>query len=198
MQQRSLETRARLLAAALKRFAQDGYNAASVDAICAEAGVSKGAFYHHFPSKQALFLALLQGWLTTIEGGLDAAHRGRVPETLMEMTGMLPAVLAAADERLLMFLEFMLQASRDDQVWQATIAPYRRYQEYFAALIRQGIAEGSLNDVDPHVAARLLVSLAIGLLLQGALDPGNTDDWEEIAREGMKILLKGLEKQNHA
>ncbi len=197
MQQRSLETRARLLEAALKCFAKDGYNAASVDAICAEAGVSKGAFYHHFPSKQDLFLALLQGWLTTIDGGLDAARHGSVPETLIEMTEMLPAILAAADERLLMFLEFLLQASRDEKVWQATIAPYRRYQDYFAALIREGIAEGSFDDVNPQVAARLLVSLAVGLLLQGLLDP-NGADWEEVAREGMKIILKGLAKQDHA
>jgi len=51
MQQRSEETRARILDAAIRRFAIAGYDAASVEDICTEAGVSKGAFYHHFPTK---------------------------------------------------------------------------------------------------------------------------------------------------
>ncbi len=66
MQARSEETRTHILEAALRRFANHGYSAASVDEICAEAGVSKGAFYHHFPSKQALFLELLNEWLDKI------------------------------------------------------------------------------------------------------------------------------------
>ena len=44
---------------AIKLFSSTGYNKASVDDICAQAGISKGAFYHHFKSKQELFLALL-------------------------------------------------------------------------------------------------------------------------------------------
>lgn len=195
MQQRSLQTRARLLDAALKCFARQGFNAASVESICAEAGVSKGAFYHHFPSKQALFLVLLEGWLTTIEGSLDAAHSERVPDTLLEMTDLLPLILETADERLPMFLEFMLQAIREEQVWQATIEPYHRFQEYFAALIRRGIAEGSFAGVDADAAARTLVSLAVGLLLQGVLDPQGAD-WGETARQGMRIFLKGLKQDN--
>ncbi|MBE3119463.1 MAG: helix-turn-helix transcriptional regulator, partial [Candidatus Atribacteria bacterium] len=78
-QQRSEETRARILDAAVRRFAVAGYDAASVDDICAEAGVSKGAFYHHYPSKQAIFLALMQGWLTMIDMGMDAARKDTVP-----------------------------------------------------------------------------------------------------------------------
>ncbi|MEJ5241152.1 MAG: TetR/AcrR family transcriptional regulator [Anaerolineales bacterium] len=191
MQQRSLETRARLLDAALKRFARDGYNATSVETICADAGVSKGAFYHHFPSKQALFLALLEGWLTTIQGGLEASRRERASETLMEMSNLLPSVLDSADARLPMFLEFLLQAMRDQQIWQATIEPYRRYRQYFAQIIQQGIADGSFGKVDPQIAGQILVSLALGLLLQGLLDPEG-GDWEKVAQESMKIFLKGL------
>jgi AcrR family transcriptional regulator len=191
MQQRSEETRTRLLEAALKRFANLGYNAASVDDICADAGVSKGAFYHHFPSKQAVFLALFDDWLGTVNAGLEAARQETVPETLLRMTEVLPAVLASADERLPMFLEFWLQASRDESIWQATIAPYHRYQEYFAAFIRQGIQEGSFAPVDPQAAARTVLAMAVGFLLQGLLDPHGAD-WEEVVRAGMEIILKGL------
>src|SRR5205823_1982312 len=53
------ETRAELLSAALRVFAQRGYRQASVDEIAAEAGYSKGALYWHFSSKEELLVALL-------------------------------------------------------------------------------------------------------------------------------------------
>ncbi|MEJ5224083.1 MAG: TetR/AcrR family transcriptional regulator [Anaerolineales bacterium] len=192
MQQRSEETRTRILEAALRRFANHGYSAASVDEICADAGVSKGAFYHHFRSKQHIFLELLNLWLDGIDAGLETARRETVPDTLQGMTAALPAIFASADGRLPMFLEFWLQASRDEAVWQATIAPYQRYTQYFTALIEQGKAEGSFRaDVDAPSAARTLVGFAVGLLLQGLLVPSGVD-WEKSAREGVEIFLKGL------
>ena len=94
-QQRSEETRGRILDASVRKFAIAGYDAASVDDICSEAGVSKGAFYHHFPSKQSVFLALMNGWLSMIDLGLAAVHKETVPETFIEMTNLLPGVFAA-------------------------------------------------------------------------------------------------------
>jgi AcrR family transcriptional regulator len=191
VQQRSEETRARILDAAVRRFAIAGYNAASVDDICAEAGVSKGAFYHHYPSKQAVFLALMQGWLGMISTSINTTRKCSVPETLVQMTNLLPGVFAAAEDRLPMFLEFWLQASRDEKIWNAVIAPYRQYQEHFSKLVEDGIIEGSLKPVDSHAAAQMIVSLAVGLVLQGVLDPHGAD-WEKTARTSMQILMNGL------
>ena len=58
---------------AIKLFSSRGYNASSVDDICKDAGISKGAFYHHFESKQMLFLALLDGWLQFIDNAIEAS-----------------------------------------------------------------------------------------------------------------------------
>jgi len=54
-----LQTRERLLDAALEVFSRRGYSAASVDEIAAEAGYSKGAVYSNFSNKEELFLALI-------------------------------------------------------------------------------------------------------------------------------------------
>lgn len=201
MQARSEETRTHIMEAALRRFANHGYSAASVDEICVDAGVSKGAFYHHFPSKQALFLELLNEWLNTIDAGFEAVRKETVPETLLAFTDMLPGIFAADTYayvrrkcgHLLMFLEFWLQASRDEAVWQATIAPYERYQHYFTALVEQGQAEGSFRtEIDAPSAAKAIVGLAVGLLLQGLLT--SEADWQKTARVSMEVLLNGLMK----
>jgi hypothetical protein len=112
----------------------------------------------------------------------------------MAMTDMLPGIFATADGRLPMFLEFWLRASRDEAVWQATVAPYQRYQQYFSALIEQGKAEGSFRaDIDSQSAAKAIVAIAVGLLLQGLLAPDGTD-WQKTARESVSVLLRGFAK----
>src|SRR6266576_3689600 len=57
-QQRSEATTGALVEAARELFAQDGYAAASLDAVVAKAGVTKGALYHHFAGKRELFAAV--------------------------------------------------------------------------------------------------------------------------------------------
>jgi len=191
MQQRSEETRTKIMEAAVKLFSKRGYNKASVDEICEEAGISKGAFYHHFKSKQALFLALLDGWLQFVDNAIEATKDKTVPETFMQITQAFPFVFETAGENLPMFLEFWLQASRDKKIWEAGIAPYRRYHKYFTSLIKKGVDEGSFVEVDPELASRMIVSTAMGLLLQSLLDPKGAD-WEKVARESTNMLVSSL------
>ena len=57
----SVKTKDKLLMAAEQRFLQKGYTATTVDEICSSAGATKGAFFHHFPSKEALALTVVEG-----------------------------------------------------------------------------------------------------------------------------------------
>jgi AcrR family transcriptional regulator len=192
-QVRSEETRTRILEAALDLFARDGYDATGVAQICQRCGMSKGAFYHHFPSKQAVFLVLLEEWLATLEKEMrEAAERSSsVPEALRQMVSRMQGVMQVADGRLSFFLEFWTQARKDPQVWERTIQPFRQYQRLFALLIQRGIDEGSFRPVDADLVSHALVSMAVGLLLQGVVDPAVTR-WEEVTAQAVEFFIQAM------
>jgi AcrR family transcriptional regulator len=60
-------TRQALIAVATRLFAERGYEATSIDAVLQEAGVSRGAVYHHFSGKEALFEAVLEALETRVQ-----------------------------------------------------------------------------------------------------------------------------------
>src|SRR2546421_3415411 len=76
--ERRARTRAALLRAAGRVFAEHGFHRATLEAVAAGAGVSKGALFHYFPSKEQLFLALLEDRLGAGVGDIEAglAERG--------------------------------------------------------------------------------------------------------------------------
>lgn len=191
--QRSQTTRSQLLDAALTSFAARGYAAASVDDICQAAGVSKGAFYHHFSSKQALFLALLDRWLEAFDrqAAMLQGQDLTVGATLTELAELAAPLFRDAAGQLPMFLEFWSQAAREPAVWEATIAPLARYRQFFAGLLAEGVAEGALKPIDAETVARMLIAVALGLLLQSVLEP-TAADWGQITQESVQIMLRGL------
>jgi len=194
MQERALETRARLTESAIACFVESGYDATSVQTICERAGASKGAFYHHFPSKQDVFLQILNEWLEGLSAQMrDSSTRAAtVPEAFHNMASLIQRVFREASGQLPMFLEFLAKARLEPGVWEMTVAPYRIYREYFANLTAQGISEGSLRDVNPDVAAQLIVAAAVGLLLVGLLDPEQTD-WGKTSEDCLRLLISSLE-----
>jgi AcrR family transcriptional regulator len=197
MQQRSESTIQQIMASAIQCFSRSGYEASSVADICAQAGVSKGAFYHHFPSKQALFLAILDEWLEGIDTRLfsQRVENEPVPLSIARMADTLGYVFKAASGQLPMYMEFMVQASRDKAVWAAAIAPYLRFQQQFAGLLEQGKKEGSIMpDVDAQAVSWSLLSLAIGILLQGVVDPGAAD-WDKVTKTGVQLILDSIKKE---
>jgi hypothetical protein len=107
------------------------------------------------------------------------------------MAAIAGSLFQTADIHLPIFLEFWTQANHDPQIWETAIAPYRRYQNYFAEMIQEGIEQGSLQPVDAQLAARVVVSLAVGMLMQSLFDPSITD-WQTEAKRSMELLLNGL------
>jgi AcrR family transcriptional regulator len=196
MQHRSEETRNHILTAATQLFSKNGYDATGVAEICLAAGVSKGAFYHHFPTKQAAFMELLNSYLNGIDAGFNLMRQEThdVPQVILQMAEMVGSLFQTADIHLPIFLEFWTQANHDPQIWEATVAPFHRYQSYFAEMIQEGIAEGSLHPVDPQQAARVLVSLAIGLLMESLFDPQVTN-WKNEARQSLELLMNGIARR---
>jgi TetR/AcrR family transcriptional repressor of nem operon len=66
------DVRTRILEAALAKLREQGYTATTVDDLCRAAGVTKGAFFHHFGSKEAATLAAIEHW-NTVTGRLFEA-----------------------------------------------------------------------------------------------------------------------------
>lgn len=196
MQERSAITRGHLIETANQLFSRNGYDATGVAEICLAAGISKGAFYHHFPSKQTLFLAILEQWLVGLDTAFGETRQQavNVPEALLQMADLSGQVFQSADVHLSIFLQFWTQAQRDELIWKATISPYRRYETYFATLIREGIAEGSFREVDADLAARSLVGLALGLLMQALFEPHELD-WAAEVRNRVQFFLDCISRR---
>ena len=77
------ETRAALVAAARREFAEHGYSSASIRSICSAAGVTTGALYFFFRNKEELFEAVVSPLMERVTGLLGAHHRGELADGIV-------------------------------------------------------------------------------------------------------------------
>lgn len=92
--------RERLLAAAVKIIRQKGFAATTVDELCREAGLTKGAFFHHFASKEALGVAAADHWAAVTTALFAGApyHAGRrALDRLLAYVDFRAALIAGRD-----------------------------------------------------------------------------------------------------
>ena len=181
-------TRRAVLAAARRAFGSKGYAQASVDEIAAAAGVTKGAVYHHFSGKEALFRAVH----AEVEG--DALRRAAAADT--------PD--APPIERIVATLNGYLDAALDEEIRRITLVDgpallglepdvpdYRAAHDAEREFIAAAIASGQMADLDPDVLAHLIFGLALqcGLIIARAEEP---DAARKALGPALAAMLRGL------
>ena len=96
--ERGQATRAHLVDVASRLFAERGYDGTSIEAVLAEAGVSRGSLYHHFPGKDALFWAVLEGVAARVGQQLADATRD-APDPVAALRAECLAWIRLADDQ---------------------------------------------------------------------------------------------------
>jgi len=87
--ERGLATRAHVIEVATRLFAEHGYDDTSIEAVQAGSGVSRGSLYHHFPGKEALFLAVLEDVAARVgQQGEDVARDAPDPVAALRAGGL--------------------------------------------------------------------------------------------------------------
>lgn len=194
MQSRSVITRQKILTTSYELFSHQGYEATGVALICEKANVSKGSFYHHFPSKKDVFFALIEDWVENIQNQFAAIKQDEdtIPNQFIAMVPALSSVFSEADQ-IPFFLEFWLQAMRDREIAQRTIKPYFTFMTMFEKMFEKGIAEGSIDPTsDPHQSMRLIMAFALGLIMQSMIEPSR-ENWDEVTKYSVEKVLAGLQ-----
>ena len=177
-QARTLATRRRLLDAAEKAFARDGFEAARLEDIAGLAGYTRGAFNANFRSKEDIFFALLENWVDERIGEVNALlAREQSPAKRLRALRQHYAQLAK-DRRLVLFsLEFKLYAIRHPEAHARLRVRQRRIRASIGDLLcRLAEATGHKLPVPSTAAAAALGAVSNGLLLEHLVDNATIGD----------------------
>jgi AcrR family transcriptional regulator len=187
--ERRAATVAAILASARALFGARGFEAASIDDIAEGAHVAKGAVYHHFESKEAIFTKVLEG----------------VQMEILHMPAP-PAARAEADlaDRMADGVEHYLLAASAPEIRRIllidgpAVVGWRRWREiddqYFGAGARQANA-ALLGEGASPAEIDALTHLIMGAVMEAAMVCATADDVEDSARSltaALRRILKGL------
>jgi len=167
-----LQTRERLLDAALEVFSRRGYYAASVDEIAAEAGFSKGAVYSNFSSKEDLFLALIdRRFATDVQGYPGIAHFMSNGLQFEKDPKFKELVTQDRTWNMLM-MEFFLYAIRDEanrEKLATRLEQLRKIMEENLSALYAQLGKEPMLPVEELPWS--IFSLGVGMILQLYIDP---------------------------
>jgi len=176
------------LIAATRLINQRGYRGASVEDISAQLHVTKGSFYHHNEGKDDLVADCFKRSFAVVRRAQLASR------DLPDQWQRLASVAAALVEYQLSDEGPLLRASAmgalPPPLRQNMAERYNRISERFAAMISDGVAEGTLRPVDPLIAAHMLNSMLNAAASLSAWVPGVTRD--EAAALFARPLLRGV------
>ena len=184
--------RGELLEAGWRCLRQTTFPQLTVDQLCAEAGVSKGAFYGHFRSKQDFLLALLEQDATELDGVMERME-GSEANALRRLRGFARAMLSRDRGRAQVRADLWAEMPNQAAVRALLASKVAERRGRLRAWIEEGVRVGELSDTPANALASLLLAVGDGLSLHAGLDPG-AFRWENISR-AVDLLLAGLARE---
>lgn len=176
--ERTRATRRKLLDAAKRIFAQDGFEGARLEDIAARAGYTRGAFYANFKSKEDIFFALFEEWARErIESITKDLRRHSDREAKLIALRTHYAELATDRRLVLISMEFKLFALRHPEAHTRLCSRHRRIRASFGELFSEIMdALGRKLPIAYPAASACLGALSQSLLLEHLLDPKTLSD----------------------
>ena len=184
-------TRQRILAAAVEVFAEKGYHTAAVDDIVRISETSKGAFYFHFPSKQDIFIALVDELAATLLGQTEAAI-GQKRGALAKIDAALRTVFDAfSGHRRLAKILLVDMVGVGHALDMKLLALHERFAAMIRRYLDQAVAEGSIPPIDTEIAAYAWLG-AINEVVLRWLYTGQPDPLERALPPLRDLLLRSI------
>jgi AcrR family transcriptional regulator len=175
--EKQARTRQALIDAAREVFLRRGFAGATVDAIAAEAGFTRGAFYSNFGSKEELFVELLDQQVFAFYRAMAQAQlETGSPSTLAAAGEELAGAVGDADRSwaFALLLELLAHSRRDPEFRKLAARFWLGTRDLTAEVVRRDYeARGAAPPADPRALATALIALDIGLAVQHAVDPGD-------------------------
>jgi AcrR family transcriptional regulator len=193
------ERRTQILEAAMTVFARQGFDQARMDDIAQEVGLSKGALYLYYKSKDAIISAILQFFFSRamkkLQGFLESEEQPSVREQLLRLNQYYIAEMKWMVSLLPLSFEFYAVAARQKTVRQFLKHYFKDYREVLAALVQRGIDRGEFQPVRAERVAIAIAALYEGLALLWMVDQDATQ-WEQTGEASLLLLLDGLTARN--
>jgi AcrR family transcriptional regulator len=191
------QRKAQLLAAALRIFSSQGFHAATVADVAAEAGVSQGTVYHYFDNKESLLLAAYTQWAqASLRDEIEQAVQAE-PTAARKLALIAQAATARVTSSLQLCeasVEFWSHIQRNTEIRKGFRQMFAAMADDVAGVIQQGIDAGEFRAVDANVTARLLIAVYDGLVLQWLADK-HAIDWSSCTNTLMSLIMSGLAKE---
>jgi AcrR family transcriptional regulator len=182
-----------LLDAAARLVAERGFEAASVAAICEEAGYSTGAVYSNFNGKEDLFLRLYEERIERRSAELRATVRaaGGGVRGLAAAGANWSQEFAAGREWFLLYFEFALKAARDPEFAARFQTLREQAMEELESGIEQALAEaGAGSSIPSRELARMIRAVNYGFALDRLIDEASVP--ESIPGDLIVLLIRAV------
>ncbi len=185
-----------ILDAATSVFARLGFEHARMDDIVQASGLSKGALYWYFKSKEEIITGILHRLFKTdieqLRGLLDV--EGTVSERLLMLTRYRIAGLKHVSHLIPIFVEFYAVTVREDWVRHFIAEYFENFRGLLIDLIQQGIDRGEFRPVSPTETAVTISAIYEGLMVHWLVDP-EVVQWDIVGEGSVRLLLEGIKAQ---